>query len=75
MTVDWEDWVLTLTAGSTKWDDKDTDSKKLPYCSVGNWDNGNFWDWLDYMTSLGAEKHSAVSQFGTYRTVDGDLLT
>jgi len=21
VTVDWEDWVLTLTAGGTKWDD------------------------------------------------------
>jgi len=44
-TVQWEDWVLTITAGSTEWDD--TETSGMPYCSVGGWDNGNFWDWLD----------------------------
>lgn len=33
----------------------------LPYCSVGDWDNGNFWDWLDSLTSLGADQHLSVS--------------
>ncbi|KAI9837744.1 MAG: hypothetical protein M1819_006678 [Sarea resinae] len=60
--INWEDWVLTLTAGSTEWDDTDTDSSRLPYCSVGGWDNGNFWDWLDSATSLGADQHSANRQ-------------
>jgi hypothetical protein len=44
-TVDWEDWKLTITAGPTHWDD--TDTSGMPYCSVGGWDNGNFWDWLN----------------------------
>lgn len=59
--VAWEDWVLTITAGGTKWDDTDTDSDNLPYCSVGGWDNGNFWDWLDSL--IGADSGSPVSQF------------
>lgn len=60
--VNWEAWVVTLVAGDTQWNDKDdTDSTKLPYCSVGDWDNGNFWDWLNAVTSLGADEKSAVS--------------
>jgi len=47
ITVDWEQWKLTITAGSTHWDDTDTDNSNMPYCSVGGWDNGNFWDWLN----------------------------
>ena len=44
--MDWEDWVISLTAGKTKWNDMDKDSSKLPYCTVGGWDNGDFWNWL-----------------------------
>ena len=62
VTVNWEYWVLTLTAGDTSWDDTDKDSSKLPYCAVGKWDNGNFWDWLDSLASLGVDQYSSVSQ-------------
>jgi len=48
-TVPWEDWKLTLTAGSTHWDD--TDTSGMPYCSVGGWDNGGFGDWLDSLVT------------------------
>lgn len=63
VTVNWEDWILSIAAGDTHWDDKAyTDSSKLPYCEVGDWDNGNFWDWLDGVVSLGADEHSANRQ-------------
>lgn len=45
-TVNWEAWIVSITAGNTKWDDSDTDTSKLPYCDVGGWDNGNFWDFV-----------------------------
>jgi hypothetical protein len=61
--VKWEDWVLTIAAGSTSWDDTHTDTSTLPYCKVGAWDNGNFWDWLDSVVSLGADEHIPVSFF------------
>jgi hypothetical protein len=60
-TVNWEDWILAITAGGTSWTDKDTDSSTLPYCSVGGWDNGNFWDWLDSVVTLGGDEHLPVS--------------
>lgn len=60
-TVDWEDWVLSIAAGTTKWGSTDTDSSKLPFCNVGGWDNGDFWDWLDNVVSLGDAEHAAVS--------------
>lgn len=44
--VNWEAWIVSITAGNTKWDDTDTDNSKLPYCKVGGWDNGNFWGFL-----------------------------
>jgi hypothetical protein len=44
--VNWEAWVLSITAGNTKWNDSDTNTSNLPYCDVGGWDNGNFWDFL-----------------------------
>jgi hypothetical protein len=62
VTVQWEDWVTLLTAGITKWDDTMTDNTKLPYCSVGHWDNGNFWDWLNSVVSLGADQNAANRQ-------------
>lgn len=61
-TVNWEDWILAITAGGTSWTDKETDSSNLPYCSVGKWDNGNFWDWLDGVISLGGDEHLPVSE-------------
>jgi hypothetical protein len=39
-----EDWPITLTAGSTRWTNNQTDSSQLPYCKVGGWDNGNSQD-------------------------------
>lgn len=62
VTVNWEHWILAITAGDTSWTDKETDSSNLPYCSVGNWDNGNFWDWLDTIITLGGDEHLPVSQ-------------
>lgn len=38
---EWEDWTISLTAGSTSWNDTDTDTSVLPYCEVGGWDNGD----------------------------------
>ena len=38
--VPWQDWIVTIAAGNTKWDDTVTDNTKLPYCVVGDWDNG-----------------------------------
>jgi hypothetical protein len=32
------DWALTFQAGSTKWTTMFTDKNKLPYCSIGGWD-------------------------------------
>lgn len=61
-TVHWEDWILAITAGGTSWTDKETDSSNLPYCSVGGWDNGNFWDWLDSVITLGGDEHLPVSK-------------
>lgn len=61
ITIDWEAWILSITAGSTAWTDKDTDTSTLPYCKVGGWDNGNFWDWLDSVVSLGGDEHLPVS--------------
>ena len=61
--VRWEDWILTIAAGDTKWDDTDTDNTQMPWCSVGGWDNGNFWDWLDSVISLGMDEGSPVSPF------------
>ena len=58
VTVRWEDWVLTFTAGSTKWDD--TETSGMPYCSVGGWDNGNFWDFLNSV--VGGDTNIPVSQ-------------
>jgi hypothetical protein len=60
-TPNWEAWVVTFTAGSNNWNDKDTDKSKLPYCNVGGWDNGNFWDFLNGLTSLGAYEYWPVS--------------
>ena len=59
----YEAWAISFTAGSTKWNDKDTDKTKMPYCNVGGWDNGNFWDFLDALTSLGADEYMPVSLF------------
>ena len=53
--IRWEDWLLTITAGNTKWDDSQTDKSKLPYCQVGAWDNGNFW------VAIGLESDTPVS--------------
>jgi hypothetical protein len=46
-TVDWESWMVRVTAGSTVWDTTDTASTKLPYRTVGNWQNHNLIQWLD----------------------------
>jgi hypothetical protein len=59
----YEAWAISFTAGSTKWNDQDTDKTKMPYCNVGGWDNGNFWDFLDALTSLGADEYMPVSLF------------
>ena len=58
VTVDWEDWKLTITAGDTHWDE--TDVTGSPYCSVGHWDNGNFWDWLNSV--VGEDTNIPVSR-------------
>ena len=59
----YEAWAIAFTAGSTKWNDQDTDKTKMPYCNVGGWDNGNFWDFLNGITSLGADEYMPVSLF------------
>ncbi|TVY20918.1 hypothetical protein LARI1_G001711 [Lachnellula arida] len=57
----WEKWNLTLTAGHTTWDSTENDETQLPYCSVGGWDNGNFWDWAASLLSLGVDSSIPVS--------------
>ena len=64
--ANWQAWILSITAGSTTWDSKDTDQSKLPNCKVGGWDNGNFGDFLDGIMSLGADQLAPVSQSPTY---------
>ena len=53
--IRWEDWLLTIDAGNTEWNDSQTDKSKLPYCQVGAWDNGNFW------VAIGLESGTPVS--------------
>lgn len=68
VTVRWEDWVLKLTAGDTKWDDTMTTvTNPAPYCNVGGWDNGNFFDWFNSLVTLGLDSSSPVSQFPLWR--------
>ena len=45
-SINWEAWILSLTAGSASWKDTDTDTSVLPYCKVGGWDNDNFLEVL-----------------------------
>jgi len=40
--ADFEQWLVQITAGSTIWNTTDTDSMKIPYCSVGGWETMNF---------------------------------
>jgi hypothetical protein len=44
-SMHWEDWIVSLAAGPTSWNDTYTKSSALPYCNVGAWDNNNFWEW------------------------------
>lgn len=60
-TLLWQQWIVGLSAGNTKWDSSNMDNSKMPYCNVGGWDNGNFLDFLDALTTLGADSSAPVS--------------
>lgn len=53
--------VVGVTAGPTKWDSTQQVLKNVPHCQVGDWDNGNFGDFLDGLLSLGADEQEPVS--------------
>ncbi|RDL40026.1 uncharacterized protein BP5553_00005 [Venustampulla echinocandica] len=58
----YQNWVVGVTAGGTKWDSTQRDKAKMPYCNVGGWDNGDFGDFLDGLLSLGADSHAPTRQ-------------
>lgn len=40
----WDQWVVKLEAGNTKWNSGMTDESRRPFCSVGKWDYDTFFD-------------------------------
>ena len=58
----YQKWEVTLEAGDSKWSTEDTDDTKLPNCSVGGWDNGDFGDFLDEVFSLGGVQQVPTRQ-------------
>lgn len=60
MNLFFEKLVVGVTAGDNKWDSTVTDTTKSPHCNVGDWDNGNFDDFLDGLLSLGADSSIPV---------------
>jgi hypothetical protein len=48
--VSYEGWIVSITAGHSKWNDSDTDKSNLLYCDVGGWDNSYFWDFIGVET-------------------------
>jgi len=55
-------WSVAVTAGKTKSDTSDKDTDKLPHCELGAWDNGGFDDFLNELSSLGADDFEPVCQ-------------
>ena len=71
---DWQAWIVRIAVGNTEWSSKDTKTSD-PYCNVGDWDNGDFADFLDGIITLGANQFSPVSSFGLVdrKFADADL--
>jgi len=63
--VPWESWIFELSAGKAVWNSQINGG--LPSCMVGNWDNGNFVNWLRAFTGFGDAKLPV--RFSTFRSI------
>lgn len=54
----WRMFDVGIIAGPSEWTSESTDEATLPYCSVGDWDDGDFWDFVDPFLPGGREHWS-----------------
>lgn len=72
--VPWEKWLIQLDAGSQSWNNGVIDPTKLPYCKVGDWDNGNFGDWIEAVLTLGGDSKLPVSNHRNILGADANSI-